>query len=159
MYFQTKHFGTTALVAELPAETLIGEAVQGDIKTYFLYPHDDNAIKETRSMIIPLNRQNTEKRIEKQRKILYWSLGLLYCSLPFSMLSHGIAQNKARAYEDGKISGTSSQLDEINRWLLVSDITRGVSIALGANFLFQLVRYLIAADQTVPSYAVEQLEE
>lgn len=159
VYFQTKHFGTTALVAELPAETLIGEAVQGDIKTYFLYPHDDNAKKETRSMIIPLNRQNTEQRIEKQRKVLYWSLGLLYCSLPFSMLSNGIAQNKARAYEDGKISGTSSQLDEINRWLLVSDITRGVSIALGVNFLFQLVRYVIAADQTIPSYAVEQLEE
>lgn len=159
VYFQTRHFGTTAIIAELPAETLIGEAVQGDIKTYFLYPHDDNEIKETRSMIIPLNRQNTEQRIEKQRKILYWSLGLLYGSLPFSMLSHGIAQNKSRAYEDGKISGTSSQLDEINRWLLVSDITRGVSIALGANFLFQLIRYLIAADQTIPSYAVEQLEE
>ncbi len=159
VYFQTKHFGTTALVAELPAETLIGEAMHGDIKTYFLYPHDDTAIQETRSMIIPLNRQNTEQRIEKQRRILYWSLGLLYCSLPFSMLSHGIAQNKSRAYEDGRISGTQSQLDEINRWLLVSDITRGVSIALGANVLFQLVRYLIAADQTIPSYAVEQLEE
>ncbi len=159
VYFQTKHFGTTPLIAELPATTLIGEAMQGGVKTYFLYEHDDRAQKEIRSMIIPLNKQNTEQRIEKQRKVLYWSLGLLYCSLPFSMISNGIAQNKVRAYEDGRISGTSSQMDEINGWLLASDITKGVSIVLGANFLYQLIRYLIAADQTIPAYAIEQLEE
>ena len=159
LYFQTRYYGTTDLIAEIPAQTGIGEAVFGDVRTYFIYPLNSTASDTTRKMIIPVNRENTEQRIERQRKVLYWSLGLLYCSLPFSMISYGVATNKMQAYQDGKIEGTAANVDDINRWILVSDITKGVSITLGINFIFQLIRYLVAADQTIPKYAVENYKE
>ena len=158
MFFETRHFGTTSFTAEIPAKTLIGEALHGDARTYFIHEYTDTT-EGTRSVIIPVNRVNTEQRIERQRKVLYWSLGLLYCSLPVSMISRGIAMNKMQAYNDGRIEPTQENIDEINNWVMVSDISRGVSIALGVNFLFQLVRYLIAADQTIPKYTIEHYKE
>jgi len=158
VFFETRHFGTTSFTAEIPAKTLIGEALHGDARTYFINEYTDTT-EGTRSVIIPVNRVNTEQRIERQRKVLYWSLGLLYCSLPVSMISRGIAMNKMQAYNDGRIEPTQENIDEINNWVMVSDISRGVSIALGVNFLFQLVRYLIAADQTIPKYTIEHYKE
>ena len=155
VYFNTRYFGTSSFTAELPARTLIGEAMLGDARTYFIFPQPEDPSSGPRTMFIPVNRVNTENRIERQRKVLYWSLGLLYCSLPVSMISWGIATNKMQAYEDGRLAKTPDNIDDVNNWVMVSDISRGVSIALCVNFLFQLVRYIIAADQTIPKYAKE----
>lgn len=159
LFFQTKYFGTTELIAEIPAEKIIGEAINGNIKTYFIYPYEEEKNNNLRSMLIPVNTINTEQRIEKQRKVLYWSLGLLYISLPVSMISYGIVSNKIQAYNNGKIGDSPKDIEEINRWSLVSDVSQGVSVALGVNFVFQLVRYIIAANQAIPKYAVEQDKE
>jgi hypothetical protein len=75
------------------------------------------------------------------------------------MISRGVATNKMQAYDDGRIDPTPDNIEEINNWVMVSDVSRGVSIALGVNFLFQLVRYLIAADQTIPKYTIEHYKE
>ena len=159
LYFKTKYFGTTDLIAEISAETSIGEAINGGVKTYFIYPHNEDIQYDYRSMLIPVNKINTEQRIEKQRKLLYWSLGLLYVSLPVSLISFGIASNKMQAYNDGKVASTPKVNADINQWSLISDVSQGVTIALGVNFLFQLVRYIVAANQTIPKYAVEHYEE
>ncbi len=159
VYFETRYFGTQSFTAEIPARTLIGEALHGDAKTFFIYPHSGDNSMKNRSMSIKVNRVNTEKRIERQRKVLYWSLGFLYCSLPVSMITWGVATNKMQAYDDGRLARTTNTSDEVNKWIAIADVSRGVSIALGVNFLFQLVRYIIAADQTLPKYAIEQYEE
>ena len=64
-----------------------------------------------------------------------------------------------QAYNDGKIASTPKVIADINQWSLISDVSQGVTIALGVNFLFQLVRYIVAANQTIPKYAVEHYEE
>ena len=77
--FLRRGISVQPLYRRSPGKTLIGEALLGDARTYFIYDHS----KSTRDrFVIPVNRVNTEKRIERQRKVLYWSLGLLYCSYP-----------------------------------------------------------------------------
>ena len=109
--------------------------------------------QESPRLTILDNKKETGKRIERQRNILYWSLGLLYISLPVSMLSYGIAENKYRAWEEGKFGDDDAMADEVNTWSRVANVSKWVSVGLGANFAFQLVRYILAANQTVPKTA------
>lgn len=153
LYFHTKHYGETPSEISLPSFPTIGEAVSGDVKTYFVFNPERLQGKDSRSLIIDDNKVNTEKRIEERRRTLYWSLGLLYISLPLSMLSYGISVNKENAYYDGKISGSHGVIDEINAWNTASKVTRGITIGLGINVAIQLIRYILAAEQTIPKEA------
>lgn len=153
IFFHTKYLGETPEEVSLPSFPTIGEAVSGDVKTFFIFSPDVLDKKESTRLIINDNKQETGKRIEKQRNILYWSLGLLYISLPVSMLSYGIAENKYRAWQDGKFADDGEIVDDINNWSRIANVSRWVSLGLGVNFAFQLVRYIMAANQTVPKTA------
>jgi hypothetical protein len=126
--------------------------VFGDVKTFFVF--DPAAIDgDGRPLLIEENEINTERRIETRRRALYWSLGLLYLSLPVSMISSGIYGNKARAYNEGKLAHDQATLDDIETWGRVSDVSGAISIGLGINLAIQLVRYIMAADQVMPKTA------
>ena len=48
---------------------------------------------------------------------------------------------------------TQQQIDEANRWILASDISTGISVACGVWFVYELVRYLYAANSILPKEA------
>lgn len=131
---------------------LIGEAIVKDAETWFVYVPDGNEGQST-TVTIKTVKGDTEKKIEKARNAFYWSLGALYLSLPVSMLSYGIAMDKYDAYMDGRMSQTQDSVDDVNKWLKISDISRGVSIGLGVNAAFQLVRYILAANGVIPKFS------
>lgn len=152
LFFHTSYYGQTPASIDLPAFPTIGEAVFGDVKTFFVF--DPAAIDgDGRPLLIEENEINTERRIETRRRALYWSLGLLYLSLPVSMISSGIYGNKARAYNEGKLAHDQATLDDIETWGRVSDVSGAISIGLGINLAIQLVRYIMAADQVMPKTA------
>ena len=43
--------------------------------------------------------------------------------------------------------------DEARRWEIASNVTAGISIACGVWFAYELVRYLIAANEVLPATA------
>ncbi len=92
------------------------------------------------NMIVELNRKNVKESIERQRKIMYWSLGALYISLPFTMITKSRLQDKIN----------SSQLDNIKLHKALSYTFQGISIGLGINYLVQLILYFIKADKALP---------
>ncbi len=151
IFLRTQYFGRTPQTISLPAYSLIGEVVHDDVQTFFVLnpdsdlPDDITLVTE----IIP-DKTNTEQRIEKQRKILYWSLGLLYLALPAAFLIRGEADSRVNAYNSGRLSQTQENIDGINSWVLAGNITTGVCIGLGLNLVFQLVRYMIAVEQVTP---------
>jgi len=153
IFFHTKYLGETPEEVSLPSFPTIGEAISEGGKTYFLFSPEAIEGMDSPRLTIRDNKRDTGKSIERQRNILYWSLGLLYISLPVSMLSYGIAENKYRAWQDGKFQNDDEIVDDINTWTRVSNISKWVSVGLGANFAFQLVRYIIAANQTIPKPA------
>lgn len=150
LFIHTTYIGETPREAEVPRFPIIGEILSDGVKTYFLvdgslYPGDGNHFVTIRE-----NRYDTGKRIEQLRKTMYWSLGFLYLSLPVSMISYGVATNKYKAYQDGKIPYSQEFVDELDSWAMVADVSKWVSIGLGINFAVQLARYIWAANQTIP---------
>lgn len=155
IFLHTQYVGETPFAKAVPvaARTTIGEAVAGDALTYFIFdPALFIQFGEIRAQVKP-NAINTGKRIEKQRGILYWAIGALYISLPFSMLSYGVSMNKYRAFEENKLPQTTEMVNEINNWARAAVITRGLSIGLGLNTVVQLIRYIMVAEQATPKYA------
>ncbi len=95
------------------------------------------------NMIVKLNRKNVKESIEFQRKVMYWSLGALYISLPFTMIMKARLQDKI----------SSSQLDNIKVYKGVTYTFEAISIGLGVNYLVQLILYFIKADRALPRRA------
>ncbi len=151
IFFRTQYFGQTPQTVSLPAFPMVGEAVHGDVQTFFVLnpgpdlPEDVTLVTE----VVP-DKKNTEKRIEKQRKIFYWSLGLLYMALPAAFLIRGEADSRLNAYNSGRLEQTQENVDNINAWITAGNITTGICIGLGINLVFQLVRYILAAEQATP---------
>ncbi len=150
VYFHTRYYGDTPTSVTLPLKPTIGEVQFGFARTWFVLD-PSKGFREGASVGIRPNATETGKKIERTRNAFYWSLGALYLSLPFYMLSYGIAQDKTIAYNDGKLPADSA--DDVNKWIRISDVSRGVSIALGINAAFQLTRYILAANRVVPQFA------
>ncbi len=101
-------------------------------------------------MIIKLNKKNVKDSIETQRKILYWSLGALYISLPITMILNSKVDDQVYAFKSGKLPYTQSEADRINKLVLTQNILQGITIALGINYFVQLIIYLVKADRALP---------
>jgi len=153
LFLHTRHFGQTPVTITIPALPAVGETVSEDVRTFFVFdPERVSGTGEGR-LSVKTNKVSTEDRIERTRSVLYWSLGALYVSLPFSMLSYGISLDKYRAYQDDKLDKTEAVVNDVNGWARTAQRTRFISIALGCNVVFQLARYLFAAEQATPRYA------
>jgi hypothetical protein len=150
LYINSAEAGTTPAVLNLPRIKTIGELTDGDVHTWFVL--DPEAVihgarqGDPGTFAVRTNKEQTESLIEKRRDLLYWGLAGLYISLPVSMVSLGMYNDLYYAYEADRPVSVS----DMNTWLLVSRITTGVSIGLAVNFGYQLFRYLVAADQTMP---------
>ncbi len=151
VYIDTQYIGETPLTASIPLSPALGVAIDGnEVKTFFAINPSIGRSEQNQTFVIPVNREMTKERIEKRRKIFYYSLAGLYCSLPISLLTYGIALDKYTAYNDGKLDQSQQTLDEVNGWTRASLITQGISIGLGVNVAIQLFRYILAANQAVP---------
>ena len=87
--------------------------------------------------------------IEKRRKWMYGSYSALIVSLIPTFYAYGNSYAAATAYNNN--SGVS--YDEANRWQTASYVCSGVSVAAGAFFVYELVRYLKAANTVLPATA------
>lgn len=154
LFMHTRYFGTTPLTVTIPALPAAGELLADGVHTFFVFDPDRIAGEGENRLTVRPNRVDTKERIEKARSALYWSLGALYISLPFSMLTYGIGVNKFQAYEDGKLDETDAVVNEINAWARTARTARYISIGLGCNVVYRLVRYLFAAEQATPQIAV-----
>ena len=71
-------------------------------------------------------------------------------ALPAAFLIRGEADSRLNAYNSGRLEQTQENVDNINAWITAGNITTGICIGLGINLVFQLVRYILAAEQATP---------
>jgi hypothetical protein len=152
IFLNTRYYGESPAEVKLPLRPLIGESMSDGVETWFVFLPGMGVQDGTRMTLRP-NTTDTGKKIEKRRNAFYWSLGALYLSLPVTMLSYGIAQDKYNAYTTGRLAQTDTSAEDVNKWTRISDISRGVSLVLGVNVIFQLVRYIVAANKVIPEFA------
>lgn len=140
----------------LPAKvTVNGQQVLGlvqdenGITTYFAL---DTAGRDM-TAALKLRKESSQSRIEKARKSLYTSYGLLLISLPFSFYFYGRMEDAFNAYTNGLPA--MSTADEFYKWQKLERISVCVSIGLGVNMIYRMVKYMLAADSVLP----EQIEQ
>ncbi len=148
VYYNAADYALTPVTLTVPSLPTIGELKGEGGTTYFIIDPSRG-----RSLAVRQNLVDTSERIEKQRRVLYNSLGALYASLPVSMLTYGIRTNKLDAYQSGRMANTSENYNSVVAWNNASLVTQGISLALGINLCIQITRYLLAAEQAVPQTA------
>ena len=84
--------------------------------------------------------------IEKRRRWMYGSYSVLICSLLPAFYCYGNSHGTAVAYNNDR--GIS--YDEAKKWQTASNVTMGISCACGAFFIYELIRYLKAANSVLP---------
>lgn len=149
VYLESSYFGETPLQMSIPSRISLGLSIAGGVPTWFYL----DGTEPDSDYRIDSNRIKTKTLIERRRSVLYWSLGALYISLPFAMLTNGVAQDKLRSYDAGYLPNDTATQSNIEGWIMASNVTAGISIGLGVNYAVQLVRYLLAADRVLPQRA------
>ncbi len=157
VFVHGQYFGESPVSMELPAKkSTIVTFSYSDVKTYVLVRpskilREDQTSYELRAS---LNKVRTKTKIEKKRRILYWSLGALYVSLPIYMILQGMTADMASALKSSPLQSDSTAQKRYKNLHIATSVMQGMTIALGINYIVQLGLYLHATDQSIPKEAV-----
>ncbi|MBR5647159.1 MAG: hypothetical protein IKX23_11015 [Treponema sp.] len=124
---------------------ILGEFIASKDKTVFFYIPADN-LEADKTYMVTANPENTSAYIEKHRRKMYFSYSMLITSVIPLMVTRGQYQTYANT--------SSSNENELNAWHTASIVSAGITIGCGVWFVYELVRYLIAADSVLPKQAV-----
>ena len=151
LFFKTRYYGTSPTQLKLPYQSTVVEFEKDKVHTYVLIDKEKIPINETaQAMVVRLNQKETKKLVERQRKIMYWSLGTLYAILPAYLILNGVYSDKALAFNDGRLAQTQENAQNIKN-LSVANITlQSLAIVAGINYFIQLVVYLVFSDRAIP---------
>ncbi len=133
-------------INDLPA---LGEFVSTDgIVTWFLLDVEDERILQNldaHSFTLKPETKNYSEIIERNRKRMYNSYAALIVSLPLYFISYGQHLNEYNSW-----ATLQTNDDKLKNWELARDISMGVSIGLGINFLTQLGIYIYSVNAILP---------
>lgn len=151
LFFKTKYYGSSPVQLKLPYESTILEFENGKAHTYVLF--DKRKIPQSefaRNMIVKLNQKETKELVERQRKVMYWSLAAFYVVLPTYLILDGVYKDKKAAFADGRLEQTDKNYTSIRNMGTASSVMQGVAITAGINYFIQLIVYLVYADRAIP---------
>ena len=126
---------------------ILGSFISSDGKQGFFYIPEKLVI-ENANLAVKLNLQNKGETVESRRKKMSWSYSLLTISLMPTLFTYGNLNSTINRYNNGKES-----LSTVKNWQTGFYVSAGISIGCGIFFVYELVRYLMAANQVVPNKA------
>ena len=126
---------------------ILGSFISSDGKQGFFYIPEKFVI-ENANLAVKLNLQNKGETVESRRKKMYWSYSLLTISLMPTLFTYGNLNSTINRYNNGKES-----ISTVKNWQTGFYVSAGISIGCGIFFVYELVRYLMAANQVVPNKA------
>ncbi len=119
--------------------------------TFFFIPQ--SLMVENDSLMVDVKVQDLNEIINRRRIWMYRGYSAFVISVPVMMLSNGIATSVINAYNSGNEERGAAVF-----WNTAKYISIGTTVASSAFFIFELVRYLNAANQVLPvnAYSVEE---
>lgn len=151
MFVNTRYYGLSDMQLKLPYQTTAIEVEKDKIHTYVFLDKDKIPINEfTQNMIVHLNQKETKRIVERQRKIMYWSLGALYVALPAYLILNGIYSDRKIAFDNGRLANTTENIQNIKNLSIANTTIQSVAIVAGINYFIQLVIYLVFSDRALP---------
>ncbi|MFC2280481.1 MAG: hypothetical protein ACFNLN_02770, partial [Treponema socranskii subsp. buccale] len=107
-------------------------------------------LQENASLAFRAEPFDRSKYIDTRRRRLYTSYSVLITSLLATFYTYGNFYAQNAAYAKGYID-----IGNVKGWQTASQACVGVSVGCGAWFIYELVRYFIAADKVLPARAVK----
>ena len=145
---------------EINGKNVLGQVVlkgdeDGSFLTGFFYIPQE---KQTEDAIVSINPkvQDRASLIDERRIWMYRGYTALMLSLPFTFYSIGTFNSLYYGYRTGGV-----ELSDVYKWNTLRYVSAGISVAAGGFFVFELVRYLIAANSVLPvsPYSVTKSDE
>ena len=125
----------------------MGEFISEDGENAFFYV-PEKMVFENNFVSINPKTFDREKYIDTRRRWMYGSYSLLILSLIPTFITTGELQNTAKLYTNGlETYEKAQQIQTLN------NIFCGISIGCGVLFVFEIVRYFIAANSVLPQKA------
>ena len=129
---------------KINGKTVLGEFFADEKNVDFFYI-PENLISEDNLVTVKQNPMDSSSYIDTRRKWMYTSYTLFVLSLIPTMISYGSFSNELSRYNNG----FGSEVDVRNSQT-VSQICSGVTIAFAVFWVYELVRYLVAANKVLP---------
>ena len=123
---------------------ILGTFISDSNENAFFYI-PKNMVEENANLSLNLKLYDKGEYVESRRKKMYFSYSLLMVSLIPTFVTYGTGVNKANQFNDG-----FGNYFEAKKWVSAYNVFMGISIGCGVIFAYQLVRYLIAANQVIP---------
>ncbi len=106
-------------------------------------------LNDNSSFFVDLKPLDRSEYIEKRRRWMYAGYSALIVSLIPTFYIYGNSYAKTQAYN----TGANISYEEAKSWQSASNIMTGVSVSAGVFFVYELVRYLFAAENVLPKTA------
>lgn len=136
---------------EVPNEKTVLEFEDNEVRTFVLFdPEKIKSNTPVHGIGRGLNKTPVQEQIEKQRSVMYWSLGAVYLSLPATLVLTGLRNDKINAVNSGRLPLTPETMQKINNLTIASNVMIGVTSALAVNYFVQVILYLVKADAALP---------
>lgn len=125
-------------------KVVVEEEDKGPLSFFYYIP--ENLLTEGASLIVKGQIENNASEIDKRRRWMYAGYTAVVVSLPFMLYATGhynalVNSYNSRGYDD---------IDNINKWNTIKNISTGVTIGCACFMGFELVRYLRTANKVLP---------
>lgn len=134
---------------KINGENVLSQFIREDGKNAFVYI-GKNSFLGAETLSAKAKFVDRNEYIEKRRRWMYNSYtGLIISLIPLFYTQGVFSSYNNAAYLDDQA------LQKANIWSIASNVSAGISIGMGAWFIFELVRYLKSADSVLPYEANE----
>ncbi len=139
-------------VIKINGSKYIGE-IQTDEGWSDFFILDTKNVTQPEQLSVALPKEDISRNIEKARKRLYRSYGYVIFAMPVYFIATGGYENRSNAVQGNLLQEAEANL---SLWQILKYSGAGVlGLALG-NMVFQLGRYLLAANQVIPKTYTEK---
>ncbi len=124
----------------------VNEENKNESRAFYRITHDKAV--DGANLIVNAKPFDRAKNIDKRRRRMYGAYSALICSLPFTFYCTGRFTAANNGFSFGR-----TDYEEADRWQKRSYAALGVTAVFGTWTIFELVRYLHAANQVLPAEA------
>jgi hypothetical protein len=138
-----------AVEMKINNQPVLGQFIAGNGESAFFYV-PVNLIQNDATLMVNAKPFDRSKYIDVRRRWMYGSYSALIISLMGTFYSYGTFYADSIAYTNGYVD-----YDTAAGWQKAYQICAGISIGCGVFFVYELIRYFIAADKVLPSRAYD----
>jgi len=118
---------------------------EGDFIGQVFYIPEALAVPDS-SLTVKVNPADNASNIDKRRIWMYRGYSALIVTLPFTFYCYGKYDAQFKGYQ----AGAFTDVQTIENWRTTTWISIGASCVAGSFFVYELVKYLRAADAVIP---------